>query len=156
MKPRAIAFAFGLIIAGSAPGVAPAFAQFIPPHSNDPHPPANQPAYQLPSPLSRPGLPQYPGAAHSNDPYYTKTEPTRAPTLIPPSAAPYPSVSREQLRQPWRYSTQPVAVERGKKPVKKSVSLAQCYKKWDPGLSVTRASWEQNCRRLASAGRVRS
>ena len=97
-----------------------------------------------------------PNAPHFNDPYFTKIEPRRAPTLVPPSSAPYPSISRDQLRQPSYQSGRRVREEEtGKRRVKKSVSLAQCYRKWDAGLQVTRAAWEQNCRRLAAEGRVR-
>ena len=154
-------FALAIALAPLA-ATSSAWAQYIAPHSNDPHPPANQPRYQLPSPLARPGVPGMPNAAHSNDPHYTKTLPTPAipstpPYATAPSGSMFPSVRSDQLRR-YDYQTgrRPSRAERaGKKRVPKSVSLAQCYKKWDAALRVTRASWEANCRRLAKEGKVR-
>ena len=145
MTTRTHAFVLTLALALAAP----ALAQHIPPHSNDPHPPANQPSYQLPSPLSRPGVPGYPGAAHSNDPHYTRTEPRPSwpTTTIPPSP---PSASRNPLYQP-HLNTSPRAVRRTttsklRKP--RAASLAECYRKWDRGLRVSRANWQSTCRRV--------
>ena len=72
----------------------PALAQYVAPHSNDPHPPAVQPSYQLPNPLSRPGIAGYPNAAHSNDPHFNQTEsrPTWPSSPVTPSAQ-FPSTS---------------------------------------------------------------
>lgn len=135
-----------------------AFAQFIPPHSNDPHPPANQPSYQLPSPLSRPGVPQFPGAAHSNDPYYRKNTarpswpqtmpaPDTSPTLryYPPSSTPPAMVRR---RAEGRQVTSP---RRNRNPV---MTLQQCLDNWDRNTGMTRKAWNSTCRRLANSGRI--
>lgn len=137
----------------------PALAQHIPPHSNDPHPPSNQPAYQLPSPLSRPGVPQYPGAAHSNDPHFTRTEPRI--TWPAPGPAPdtrFPSTPQQYQRPPYSYSsprgTRPKAEAKPHKA--KAANLEQCYAKWDSAIGLTQAAWERNCRRLAAEGRVKA
>jgi hypothetical protein len=156
MRLSTSAFVLVLALAQSLALATAGFAQYIPPHFNDPHPPANQPAYQLPTPLSRPGIPGMPNAPHFNDPHYSKTEPSRAPTMIPPTSAPFPSISRGQLRQP-SYQSSRVAreAEAARRRSHKSVSLADCYGKWDAGLKVTRGAWEQNCRRLAAEGKVK-
>ncbi len=145
MKLRTNAFVLTLALALAAP----AFAQHIPPHSNDPHPPANQPSYQLPSPLSRPGVPGYPGAAHSNDPHYTRTEPRPSwPTTTVPPSAQFPSPN--PLYQPPLY-TSPRVVRRApqsklRKP--RAARLAECYRKWDRSLRISRANWQSTCRRV--------
>jgi hypothetical protein len=143
---------------------APAAAQHIPPHSNDPHPPANQPAYQLPSPLSRPGVPQYPGAAHSNDPHFRRNE----ATIVWPSApvtpdARFPSTPPQYTTQPYQRSTRrapaqraPVRKEAAKPAKKKTATLEECFGRYYDGVGMSRASWDNNCRRLAAEGRLRA
>jgi hypothetical protein len=137
---------------------APAHGQYIPPHSNDPHPPANQPSYQLPGPLSRPGVGQYPGAPHSNDPYFRKTEPRIEwpQSTIPPSARGSTPPLVIQQYPPSNY--RPPAARRqdkarDRKP--KTISLEQCYRNWDRTTRMTRSAWERTCRRLSKQGRVR-
>lgn len=137
----------------------PAVAQHIPPHSNDPHPPANQPAYQLPSPLSRPGVPQFPGAAHSNDPHFRKNESTITwPTSPVIPDARFPSTPPQYRAQPYPRSTSrpPRKQEEAKPATKKSVSLEECYGRWYDGVGMSRAGWDSNCRRLAAEGRLRA
>lgn len=162
-------------VAALAALASPALAQFIPPHSNDPHPPANQPAYQLPNPLSRPGVGQYPNAPHSNDPHYAKTEPgiswPKAPVTSPRSGG---SLFEQTLRQQRRATVRSaplVSMERrggaataplpsALKPSQRSrhgaASLEQCYRNWDAGTRMTRASWDETCRRLEGSGRIGS
>jgi hypothetical protein len=156
-----------LLIALSAFAVAaaatPALAQYKPPHWNDPHPPANQPSYQLPSsPLARPGLPGYPGAPHFNDPHYRRTEPRiEWPRDNPPNYSPNPTLGSS--RPPYSY-TPPAVVERrggkrraaGRPPsaAERTISIEQCYRNWDPGTRMSRTAWNSTCRRLAVNGRV--
>ena len=169
---------FLTVMAAIAALACPAAAQFIPPHSNDPHPPANQPAYQLPSPGSlttRPGIPGYPNAPHSNDPHYTKTEPRiswpNAPVTSPRSGG---SLFEKTLRQQQRTTIrsaplvsmerrgaagatrQPSALKPSQRSRHGAGSLEQCYRNWDAGTRMTRASWDETCRRLDGSGRVGS
>src|SRR5262245_35323379 len=137
---------------------APAMAQYIPPHSNDPHPPANQPSYQLqPSPLARPGVAGYPNAPYSNDPYYTKTVPQLAwPTPPPGPSARFPSIPPQYTTPPLGSSTPRAFRGKTAKQQKKdrTISLQQCYRNWDPGTRMSRASWDSTCRRMSVDGRV--
>lgn len=152
---------FILALAASVPLAAPVRAQYIPPHSNDPHPPANQPSYQLPNPLARPGVPQYPGAAHSNDPHFRKTESVPQFPLSPSVQTPdtRPVIRRYPSQSTPRSVTKQERVERAARldsAKGRKISLDECYRKWDSALGVSRAGWEQSCRRLASDGRIRT
>lgn len=132
---------------------APALAQYIPPpHSNDPHPPANQPSYQL-RPFARPGVPGVPGAAHSNDPYYRKTE----PQITWPKTMPIPD-SSPRITPPVQGA--PLAprggrprAERARPPAK---NLKECLSRWSPREAISQAEWNAACRRLEVSGRVRT
>lgn len=161
MPARSLARALALCALAAV--AAPALAQYKPPHFNDPHPPANRPAYQLPpTAFPRPDLPGYPGAPHFNDPHYRRTQPRiEWPRDNPPNYSPNPT--RESLRQPYSY-TPPAVVERrggkrsGTSPrtrtAERTISIEQCYRNWDPSTRMSRASWNSTCRRLAVNGRV--
>lgn len=152
-------FLTAILLSLAAAMTAPVAAQHIPPHSNDPHPPASQPAYQLPSPLSRPGVPQYPGAAHSNDPHFRKNE----ATIVWPSAPAtpdtrFPSTPPQYRTQPYTRSTGrvPRKKEAAKPAKKKTATLEECFGRWYAEVGMSRASWDNNCRRLAAEGRLKA
>jgi len=153
LRTNALAIALALVF----PTQVLAQTPYIPPHSNDPHPPANQPSYQLqPSPFARPGVAGYPNAPFSNDPHYTRniSRPAWPKAPATPSAQ-FPSIPSQSLPQYTGSTPRAMRSKAARKEQKdRTISLQQCYGNWDRGTRMSRSDWETTCRRLSVNGRV--